>query len=951
MVSSEQNILRVRVNGIKKDIQYCKKNGKRSFQWICIGRVKGSGFNIEFSLLKAAKWFNPAVIDCLIFTQDPGFVPDGLKNIGALKDLKKIRGIVEYPDSIKDLAPVTPGKIKIKSFSKQVTAGGNLSVELTHKTFLDLQEQRRDLLIRLYITGRGAIFEKIISPQNETINCKLPEFLPDTKLLGRPYALSVTSIPRDSDSDLISCADTSKIICGKVNVLPSEKSVKAKFPVCKIKNINGVLCMTADDKPFGRFIYRDANSCHEDIYRRISKAGIETLNLWLGGDSYYRDKNGKLDFRKIDAFIQSKLAYSPNCRIILGVGMGAGVKGLPESELNLFDDGTCSFKNYAGLKNFKLPSMASKVWTENLYRDAMEIVEHMEKQAYASNITAVLTGDGGSGEWRPFWEHGRGGKFGDFSPAAKNRFKEWMKARWQGEKLASVRYEIPELKDYSKISGMEILEPKKYGRFIDYSLFWNSIIPDAIERFCAGVKKGSSGALLAGAFGGYSFEASMHYKYIGSLCESPYLNFLVNCTSYSDRAPGGVCSPAAPLGSMRLHDKVNIDEVDNRTYRTPLKYYPIGRTPTKRETIENLKRQFAHSLITGSSFWLFSMTDPPGWFDEPDIMKTMRLNVLLEEYSMKEYNSFPAEIAVVLSEKSRAYYKDSKNSLIHGSNILYNSLVKIQREILGRIGAPYHIYLLEDILSSKTPDYKFYIFMDIASCKPELVGMLQDKFKRNNAMVLWKYSSGLIAENRIAEENMERLTGFKIKMKEKSKLQLLKKKIQHPFLNGLPDYPVAGLYAYPVNPYFYVDSKDRSVAIAEYEDGKTGIAFKDFKGFRSIYCAVPYVGPSLLRNIAKEAGVHIWSDSNCYFNANNLFLSIHTGGSGTYAINLPQALQVYDVYMQKAVSKGKIQNLNLELPAHKTKLFYLGDWKKLDKYLKIKLQANDIERIRTLESF
>jgi hypothetical protein len=106
-----------------------------------------------------------------------------------------------------------------------------------------------------------------------------------------------------------------------------------------------------------------------------------------------------------------------------------------------------------------------------------------------------------------------------------------------------------------------------------------------------------------------------------------------------------------------------------------------------------------------------------------------------------------------------------------------------------------------------------------------------------------------------------------------------------------------------------------------------------------------------LRNIAKEAGVHIWSDSNCYFNANNLFLSIHTGGSGTYAINLPQALQVYDVYMQKAVSKGKIQNLNLELPAHKTKLFYLGDWKKLDKYLKIKLQANDIERIRTLESF
>ena len=77
------------------------------------------------------------------------------------------------------------------------------------------------------------------------------------------------------------------------------------------------------------------------------------------------------------------------------------------------------------------------------------------------------------------------------------------------------------------------------------------------------------------------------------------------------------------------------------------------------------------------------------------------------------------------------------------------------------MGAPFDMYLLDDLANSKMADYKRYIFLNAFQVNKSIRAAVMKKVKRNDAVVVWCYASGYISIKGYGLDGMEKLTGIK----------------------------------------------------------------------------------------------------------------------------------------------------------------------------------------------
>jgi hypothetical protein len=93
----------------------------------------------------------------------------------------------------------------------------------------------------------------------------------------------------------------------------------------------------------------------------------------------------------------------------------------------------------------------------------------------------------------------------------------------------------------------------------------------------------------------------------------------------------------------------------------------------------------------------------------------------------------------------------------------------------------------------------------------------------------------------------------------------------------------------------------------------------------SVYSAVPYLTPEVMRNLAKLAGVHVYRDSNDILYANRHFVVVHTGEEpATDMLRLPRKTDVTEVFSGETLAKGATE-LKLDVPPYTTRMYYLGE--------------------------
>ena len=91
-----------------------------------------------------------------------------------------------------------------------------------------------------------------------------------------------------------------------------------------------------------------------------------------------------------------------------------------------------------------------------------------------------------------------------------------------------------------------------------------------------------------------------------------------------------------------------------------------------------------------------------------------------------------------------------------------------------------------------------------------------------------------------------------------------------------------------------------------------------------MYSSVPVLPADLLRRLAKNAGVHLYVESDDLIYATQGFLAIFAGEDGRKRLRLPKACDLYDPYDKKMDARGT-REFALEMKKGDTKLWRIRE--------------------------
>jgi hypothetical protein len=130
------------------------------------------------------------------------------------------------------------------------------------------------------------------------------------------------------------------------------------------------------------------------------------------------------------------------------------------------------------------------------------------------------------------------------------------------------------------------------------------------------------------------------------------------------------------------------------------------------------------------------------------------------------------------------------------------------------------------------------------------------------------------------------------------------------------------LPGFRIAPRFFSDDPEAIVLGRLADLNKPGLVVKPQKGWMSVYSSAPILPAALLRNIARAAGCHIYSDAGDVIYANKSFLCIYAPHGGRRVIHLRSPGIVIDAFDNSMLSSGNA-DFSLSLEANSARLLVL----------------------------
>ena len=602
-------------------------------------------------------------------------------------------------------------------------------------------------------------------------------------------------------------------------------------------------------------------------------------------------------------------------------------------------------------------SFASTLWRKQAKEFLTALVHHVDAAGLAGRVIGYQCGAGTTGEWVK-GPGAMGLVCGDASRPMQEHFRAWLAARYSQDAAALqaawadplVRFEnaaVPGAAAQLSTTQWTFRDPRKEQPVIDYYRCLAELSGDLVVDFCATVKQAAGGNALAGAFYGYLTELAWNAGFFGEgldsqfstyqraghlglwkVLQSPAVDFLVSPYSYGFRGVGGDGPAMPPAESMRLHQKLYIFEDDTRTHLSRHDELNYGRGATLEDSTAILQRNLAYVLTHGQGIWWLA-----GWTPElphVDLAREPAFKPLIQRFheigtwALDLERAPSAQVAVILDDES-FYYEWAKNSL--------DLPLIFQQRLWGlpHMGAPFDVYLLNDILAGNVKPYQLYIFLNAFRLDQDRRESLKRILRKNGQTALWIYAPGYTAEDN-SLQTMNDLTGISFQAGPHPWGPMVYlTDFNHPITQGLSQDVTWGTNSV-LGPVFHVaDEQARSLGSVVYSQGRCrpGFVVKEFPGWKSIYSAAPNLPAGVLRGIARYAGVHLYSSSGDTLYATPDLLTVHTAAGGERTFNLPKPVElVYDLFGQKVVAR-QTDRVIVTLPPASTTLFYTGDISRL----------------------
>ncbi len=572
----------------------------------------------------------------------------------------------------------------------------------------------------------------------------------------------------------------------------------------------------------------------------------------------------------------------------------------------------------------QVPSWASEVWRRDTAEALRRYIRHMEQSPWANRVVGYHLASGTTEEWMQWG--GNEDQWVDYSRPNLLKFRAWLKEKYGTEAAlrqawgdAAVTFEtaaIPTRREREAAALFSLHDPATHQAVIDYTLYTSDLVAETIAYFARVVKEATRREKLVGVFYGYVLQlcAEQRQQNAGHLAMDrvlgcPDVDFITSPTSYAFRAPGSGYSHFMSLtDSVKAHGKLWMDENDIRTWLTPGAVGDWGKTATYEESLGQQRREFANVLANGCGKWWFDMGG--GWYDDPRMMAEIGKMRAIADASVAWDRSPVHEVALVVDPRSLAWMRTG--------NALSGPLLMEQLPQLGRIGAPFGSYLLDDL--ERIPPHRMYVFASCFAPTAEQRAMIDRVVKCDGRLAVWIHAPGIYRDGRLAPEGMQALTGIRLRLdREEAPLRVAVSGAD-PLLAGLP----AGLTYGPERPFGPVISADdpEATVLGTLTNGRPGLVVRRFEGWTSAYSSAPALPTALLRSLARAAGVHLYTEDDVVVYANRSLLAVNVNEGGPRTIRLPRPARVTELFSGKVLGEG-LREFTTEIPATGTLLFHL----------------------------
>ena len=718
--------------------------------------------------------------------------------------------------------------------------------------------------------------------------------------IGSPYRILI-DIPRAEFTD----SNENEIYQFRVH---KSTPTATELPVTELTIYGGNPTFSVDGQVqsplYGALSYPLYSSENAKSIRDFADSGYDFFRYPVFVSTFWAGLN-QYDFSSIDAAFIGAIAQNRDIKILLNFYFRG--KGQPSWWCEAYPDELATYwpdrtEDYTGTTN---PCVASELYKQDVITMMEDTIDHLKAAGFAEHILGFTI----NGE--PFWSKGPEITNATFGYGGTNQraLNDWLTDRYSSGELSDIWagyidgddpngiYQLPEPNDRLESQLGIFRDPADGRRLIIFNEYLSWIKYKSFDDIASGVKSYVDGDSLCSRYEGYSLVKGYDYTVgyidgfssVHEIVESNSIDFTHSPIHYYYRKMGDSSAFMGTVDSVSLKNELYFVENDIRTFIGNQDSYWMSNA---KSTVEVMKRDF--SMIFSHNVGMYWYDMYGGWYDNEGLQQVVAQCKDIYDDNLSRQRSRISEVAVFIDESSPYYFGYDAN----GSNA-YSMMVSQMAGALFRIGAPADIYELDSLSEPDFPDYKCYIFLGTVHIDQAMRSAIQNKiYNGTGKTVLWTYGSGLCDDTSLNVSNMNSVTGLQFQqINERSSLLMEIASSDSNTISGFSESDIIGSTE-EGEPLFASSDTNSVEVLGNYENTSYAGFFEDtVNSTNVIYYGSGLVPPKLLRNVAVQAGCHMYVDSMDPIYVNNIFFGIHRSGpSGNVTITLPQASKVRDAF-------------------------------------------------------
>jgi hypothetical protein len=557
--------------------------------------------------------------------------------------------------------------------------------------------------------------------------------------------------------------------------------------------------------------------------------------------------------------------------------------------------------------------VASPLYRREAAARVAALVEHLEEK-FGDHMAGYHPCGQNTGEWfyQDTWERLLNG----YAPADTNAWRAWLRSQYRTDAALQAAWHQPATTlDNAAVPAPAqrraspngvLRDPATEQPLIDFATFQQQAMADLVCELAHAVRQASHGRKLVVFFYGYLFEFGTirlgpstcgHYA-LRRVLDCPDIDLLCSPISYFDRGIGCSAPAMTAAESIALAGKMWLYEDDTRTYLGTGEFPgQFDGAKDQAETLTMLRRNVAEEATRNFATWWMDLA-MTGWFNDPVLWEEMKRLDAVDRIFLKKPIPYRPEVAAVIDERSMI------ETSATAWPVTEPGIYQVRRP-LGRLGAPYGQYLLDDVASGRV-HAKLYVFLNAWQLSaPQRQALLRST---RRTLRVWCYAPGWHDGAQTSPAAMQDLTGFHLEQVSPAQARAnptdLGKQLGLQTAFGV-DAPVKPLFA-------AIDASPEEI-LARYPDGSAAVALRKTRDGESLFVGAPGLTSELLRLAARKAGVHLYTQTDCNVYANGPIVALHASQDGPLGLDTGHRGQVKDALTGDPVGSGP----RLDLPLKK----------------------------------